>query len=150
MADTQAPQDPFEMFRRLWGPQGLPVPGLAMPTLDPAELDKRIADLKSIEGWLTMNLNMLKLSIQGLEMQKLALNAVQASLAAGAAAGQPNDQSGLAAGPGAAADGMLWPWSLMQQMMSAQPGARGAPPDEAIRRETAPAKGRKGTDGGSR
>ncbi len=48
----QKPQDPFEMFRRLWGPLGVPLPGMAMPTLDPQELDKRIADLRSIEAWL--------------------------------------------------------------------------------------------------
>jgi len=76
MAD-QNPPDPFEMFRRLWGPLGVPVPGMAMPTLDPQEVEKRIQDLRSVEGWLTMNLNMVKLSIQGLEMQKAALQAMQ-------------------------------------------------------------------------
>jgi len=82
MADTApppaGPQDPFEMFRRLWGPLGVPVPGMAMPTLDPQELEKRIADLRSIEAWLNMNLNMLRFSIQGLEMQKAALQAMGA------------------------------------------------------------------------
>jgi hypothetical protein len=68
--------DPFEMFRRLWGPLGVPLPGMAMPTLDPQEVEKRIADLRSVEGWLTMNLNMIKFSIQGLEMQKAALTAM--------------------------------------------------------------------------
>ncbi len=77
MADEKAPQDPFEMFRRLWGPLGVPIPGMAMPTFDPQEVEKRIADLKSVEGWLTMNLNMVKLSIQGLEMQKATLQAMQ-------------------------------------------------------------------------
>ena len=77
MADEKAPQDPFEMFRRLWGPLGVPIPGMAMPTLDPNEVEKRITDLKSVEGWLTMNLNMVKLSIQGLEMQKATLQAMQ-------------------------------------------------------------------------
>jgi hypothetical protein len=77
MADEKPPQDPFEMFRRLWGPLGVPIPGMAMPTLDPQEVEKRIADLKSVEGWLTMNLNMVKLSIQGLEVQKAALQAMQ-------------------------------------------------------------------------
>ena len=65
------------MFRRLWGPLGVPLPGMAMPTLDPNEVEKRISDLKSVEGWLTMNLNMVKLSIQGLEMQKATLQAMQ-------------------------------------------------------------------------
>jgi len=77
MADDKPPQDPFEMFRRLWGPLGVPIPGMAMPTLDPNEVEKRITDLKSVEGWLTMNLNMVKLSIQGLEMQKATLQAMQ-------------------------------------------------------------------------
>ena len=73
----QPPQDPFEMFRRLWGPLGVPLPGMAMPTLDPQEIDKRIADMRSIEGWLTMNLNMVKFSIQGLELQRAALQAMR-------------------------------------------------------------------------
>src|SRR2546422_489234 len=47
MSEQKPPQDPFEMFRRLWGPLGVPLPGMAMPTLDPQELDKRIADLRS-------------------------------------------------------------------------------------------------------
>ena len=75
MADPQM-QDPFEMFRRLWGPLGVPIPGLAMPTLDPKEIEKRIADLRSVEAWLNMNLNMVKFSIQGLEFQKAALQAM--------------------------------------------------------------------------
>jgi len=77
MADETPPQDPFEMFRRLWGPLGVPIPGMAMPTLDPQEVEKRIVELKSVEGWLNMNLNMVKLSIQGLEVQKAALQAMQ-------------------------------------------------------------------------
>ena len=81
MADTPTPSDPFEMFRRLWGPLGVPVPGMTMPTLDPQEIEKRIADLRSVETWLNMNLNMLRLSIQGLEMQKAALQAMGAGAA---------------------------------------------------------------------
>jgi len=77
MADEQPPQDPLEMFRRLWGPLGVPLPGMAMPTLDPAEVEKRIADLRSVEGWLNMNLNMVRFSIQGLEMQKATLQAMR-------------------------------------------------------------------------
>ena len=75
MAD--APQDPFEVFRRLWGPLGVPVPGMAMPTLDPQELEKRIQELRSVEMWLNMNLNVLRAAIQGLEMQKAGLQGMQ-------------------------------------------------------------------------
>jgi hypothetical protein len=78
MADEQAPpQDPFDMFRRLWGSLGVPLPGMAMPTLDPKEIEKRISDLRSVEAWLNMNLNMVKFSIQGLELQKAGLEAMQ-------------------------------------------------------------------------
>ena len=75
--ETPPPQDPFEMFRRLWGPLNVPLPGMAMPTLDPREVEKRIAELRSVEGWLGMNLNMVKFAIQGLEVQKAALQAMQ-------------------------------------------------------------------------
>ena len=77
MADETPPQDPFEMFRRLWGNLNVPLPGMAMPTLDPQEVEKRIADLRSVETWLNMNLNMVRFSIQGLEVQKAALQAMQ-------------------------------------------------------------------------
>jgi hypothetical protein len=79
MADEPPPQDPFEMFRRLWGPLGVPLPGMAVPTFDPQEVEKRIAELKSVEAWLNMNLNMLRLSINGLEMQRAALQAMKAA-----------------------------------------------------------------------
>jgi hypothetical protein len=76
MAD-QTPPDPFEMFRRLWGPLGVPIPGMAVPTFDPQEVEKRIAELRSVEAWLNMNLNMLRMSIQGLELQRAALQAMK-------------------------------------------------------------------------
>ena len=107
MAEPTPPPDPFEMFRRLWAPLGLPVPGMAMPTLDPAEVEKRIADLKSVETWLAMNLNMVKMAIQGLEVQKMALNAMQASAGAGREAASTPDPNPLA-------NPMLWPWAMMQ------------------------------------
>src|SRR5204862_4837170 len=77
MAEEPPPQDPFEMYRRLWGNLGVPLPGMAMPTFDPKEVDKRIADLRSVEAWLNMNLNMVKFSIQGLELQRAALQAMR-------------------------------------------------------------------------
>lgn len=114
MSTPQPPQDPFEMFRRLWGPLGVPVPGMAMPTLDPKEVERRIAELKSVEGWLTMNLNMLRMAIQGLEMQKAALQAM------GAGAQPAKDAPASASEP----NPMLWPWAAMQQAMSGSPPAQ--------------------------
>lgn len=91
MADPNPPQDPFEMFRRLWGPLGVPVPGMAMPTLDPQEIDKRVQELKSVEMWLSMNLNMLRSAIQGLEMQKAGLAGMQQAMQQAMNMGMPQN-----------------------------------------------------------
>lgn len=79
MPDETPPTDPFEMFRRLWGPLGVPIPGMAVPTFDPQEVEKRIAELRSVEAWLNMNLNMLRYSIQALEVQRAALQAMKSA-----------------------------------------------------------------------
>lgn len=124
MPDEKYPSDPFEMFRRLWGPLGLPVSGMAMPTLDPQEIEQRIADLRSVEGWLSMNLNMVRLSIQGLEVQKSALLAMRAAAGPGSmpAGGQA---SGAAAAAGTAdpAGAWLWPWLAAHRTMTAKASA---------------------------
>ncbi|MGH8703881.1 MAG: PhaM family polyhydroxyalkanoate granule multifunctional regulatory protein, partial [Burkholderiales bacterium] len=109
MSDT--PQDPFEMFKRLWGPLGVPLPGMAMPTFDPREIEKRINELKSVEAWLTMNLSMLRMAIQGLEVQRAALLAMQAAI-------DPGKQQATPGGP--QPNPMLWPWAAMQQAMIAK------------------------------
>jgi len=71
------PPDPFEFLKSLWGPMGLPLAGVMAPTLVQDELDRRIAELRSVENWLNMNLNVLRMTIQGLEMQKAGLAAMQ-------------------------------------------------------------------------
>jgi hypothetical protein len=141
-------QDPFEMFRRLWAPLGLPVPGMAMPTMDPAEVEKRIGDLKSVETWLGMNLNMVKMAIQGLEMQKMALNAMKAnagaasdaasafaamSRAAAPAAGTPPRPANPASNP--MANPMLWPWAMMQGAAGQEKPAEPKPGEGKGRKE---------------
>ena len=115
MAEQTPPQDPFEMFRRLWGPLGVPVPGMAMPTMDPKEVEKRIADLKSVEGWLAMNLNMVRIAIQGLEMQRAALEAMKSGTSDAKLAEL------AAASANTAASTMMWPWAVMQQAMAGKP-----------------------------
>ena len=106
--------DPFEAFRKLWGPLGMPIPGMAMPTLDPAEIEKRVVDLRSVESWLTMNLNMVKLSIQGLEVQRAALLAMKAAADNTAAAMRDAAQGASGQAADADANPMLWPWAAMQ------------------------------------
>lgn len=74
----------FELMRKLWG-TGAGLPGSLMPGLQAAmtppmnleDLDKRIHDLKAVEGWLQLNTNLLHTTIQGLEVQRATLVALQ-------------------------------------------------------------------------
>lgn len=47
------------------------------PTLDPEELGKRINDLKAVHFWLEQNANMLGVTIQALEVQRMTLSTLQ-------------------------------------------------------------------------
>jgi ribosomal protein L29 len=71
-----------------FGASGMPkIPGMpewAMPTMDPAELEKRINELKTVLFWLEQNANALKASVQALEVQKMTLETLK-SMSAGAA-----------------------------------------------------------------
>jgi hypothetical protein len=71
--------------------------GSAFPGLDVDELEKRIKDLKSVENWLNLNLNILKSTIQGLEVQHATMMALKsfgdAVSAASAAATTPKEES---------------------------------------------------------
>jgi hypothetical protein len=71
------PGDPLEFIKNMWGNMGFTLPGMVAPTVDTDELGKRIADLKSVEGWLKSNLSLLQMTIQGLEMQRATLMAFQ-------------------------------------------------------------------------
>ena len=74
---TESSSNPMEFLRNLWGTSGVPLPGMLTPTLDADELNRRIADLKTVESWLKVNLSMLQVTIQGLEVQAATLNAVE-------------------------------------------------------------------------
>jgi hypothetical protein len=138
MSDNQV-HDPLNFMRNMWGNMGFSLPGMVAPTFDLEELDKRIKDMKAVEGWLRMNLSMLQMTIQGLEMQRTTVDTVQAmgkmaseaaksmnpdaaEQAPAAPAGffqmppQPAPQSAPHAENSALSEAALWPWQMMQQM----------------------------------
>ena len=117
--------DPLNFMRNLWGNMGFSLPGMVAPTFDVDELDKRIKDMKAVEGWLRMNLSMLQMTIQGLEMQRTTVGTVHAmGQMASQAAQQMQNESAAApdtAGtdtevPGFLTEAMMFPWQMMQQM----------------------------------
>lgn len=58
-----------QTFATMSGANGLAQGMSLQPTLDPAELEKKINELKSVESWLKLNLSMLSSTIQGMEVQ---------------------------------------------------------------------------------
>jgi hypothetical protein len=122
-------QDPMEFLKTFWGNMGFPLPGMVTPTLDTDELGRRIADLKAVEGWLKTNLSMLQMTIQGLEMQRATLVAMQSM--SQSMSGEPATQAD--ANP--FANPAFWPWGLMPKTpeAAAEPEAETEPEASAAK-----------------
>ncbi len=109
----------LEMMRKafadLGGPAGMPA-GLGLsPPMNPEELQRKIAELKSVENWLKLNLSMLSSTIQGMEVQLATIATLKSFMAAGSA-GSANAQAtqGDAAATAAAPAAQAW-WDMLQQ-----------------------------------
>ena len=89
-------QDALSFMQKMWNPLGIPIPGFGLPgatqaqpeaavpfpnpammfaALDPAEIDRKITELRIVENWLSMSLNMMQMSIKTLELQRASLEA---------------------------------------------------------------------------
>ncbi len=132
--------DTMEAMRKAWGSFALP-PSMA-PTIDPDELERRVAELKTVEQWLVMNLTMLRGTIQALEIQQHTLTAMHAFGATGkammsampAAAQAPASAapSRTAAVEGSAGPSQGWPHFSLQQAPRQAPDRANAPPPPAF------------------
>ncbi|MBI1905389.1 MAG: hypothetical protein HYS20_03970 [Rhodocyclales bacterium] len=125
MSQDKPAQDPLDFVRGMWNNMGFSLPGMVTPTVDLDELDKRIADLKAVENWLKMNLNMLQMTTQGLEMQRVALAAVKA-MSEHAAEAQAKEGS---AAPDPFAAAAMWPWNFMHAQGSTPPPPEASTPE---------------------
>ena len=116
------PQDALDFMQKMWNPFGVPVPGFApgamaagappagmagMPgglpfphpaamfaAIDPKEVQRKIEELRVIEGWLQMSLNLMQMSIKTMELQKASLEALRGGSAAGEPAGDAKTTGG--------------------------------------------------------
>jgi hypothetical protein len=175
----------MEMMRRFWGAtdatsaaaagQSGPaaafangMPTMMAPTLDLGEIDKRIAELRAVEQWLQLNANMLRATIQSLEVQRNTIATLRSfGNSIGGATGRTEGMPAASAGkdtdavarkaakapatrteqrpidPAAALqpDPALW-WNALQEQFSALASA--ASPPAASRK---PAKPRKRSPG---
>jgi hypothetical protein len=78
MAEDSA-KELFEFFQKMWNPMSFPIPGMFQPTMSVEEVEKKIAELQSVENWLKMNLTFVQMTMKTLEMQKSALQTIQES-----------------------------------------------------------------------
>ncbi len=160
-------QQSIDMMKNMWAgaasgsdgkSPGFQFPGMnamnafGMPVVDMEELEKRIRDLKSVESWLTLNLNILQSTIQGLEVQKATLStlhgiaeqmksATSSTTTSGASdTAKPFSNSADFAGANSklVADLMENMSSSMTQMMAAFPSSH--PPQPAAKKPTGQAK----------
>ncbi|MEO8484853.1 MAG: PhaM family polyhydroxyalkanoate granule multifunctional regulatory protein [Betaproteobacteria bacterium] len=98
------PQQALEFMQKMWNPLGVPMPGFGLPgaatspaaggmpfphpammfaAIDPAEVDRKIGELRVVENWLAMSLAMMQMSIRTLELQKASLEAMRSAAPAG-------------------------------------------------------------------
>ncbi len=73
MAKPVGPQDYFDLMQKMANPAGYPFQSLMFPAVDVKEVEKKIAELETVEHWLTANLGLLQLSIKSLQYQKALL-----------------------------------------------------------------------------
>jgi len=148
--------DSLELVRKMWGMTGLPtipspanlaqmavrlpqnLPNMVAPTLDLAELDKRIADLRAVEQWLQLNVGMLRTTIQSLEVQRGTIAALKGI---GGAVLSPVLKAKAEEDPQAAALAQqLAAWQAWQAAMQAPTAASTAAAEPATEPEAAPAE----------
>ena len=70
----------FEFLQGLVKGAGAALPGIGQwiaPTIDPAELEKRIEELRTVQFWLEQNARMLGATIQAMEVQRMTLSTLK-------------------------------------------------------------------------
>src|SRR5215468_6336376 len=69
MSKPVTPQEMFDMWQKMVNPSAYPLQSLMFPMPDAKEIEKKIAELETVEHWLKANVNMLQLTIQSLQYQ---------------------------------------------------------------------------------
>ncbi len=114
MAKPVTPQDMFDLWQKMVNPGAYPLQSLMFPVLDAKELEKKIAELETVEHWLKANLNMLQLSIKSLEYQRQMVKGGERIKAAMEEGRVPE---GPAAGAGEEVPNpAMWAWNMMAQV----------------------------------
>ncbi len=76
---AQAPAMQDLMGSMMPGMLPFPNPAAMFAALNPVEIERKIGELRIIEGWLAMSLNVMQMSIKTLELQLASLEALNAA-----------------------------------------------------------------------
>ncbi|EJN05500.1 PhaM family polyhydroxyalkanoate granule multifunctional regulatory protein [Herbaspirillum sp. YR522] len=87
--------DTIDFMKQMWGSVG--TPPMMMPSLSVEDINKKITDLKTVASWLELNLNMLRGTIQTLEVQSATLSTLQAMSAIMASRGADSEPAAVPA-----------------------------------------------------
>ena len=114
MTKPVMPQEMFDLWQKMVNPGGYPLQSLMFPVLDAKELERKVAELQTVEQWLRANLNMLQMSIKSLEYQRALLKGgekFQEKLREGRM-GMP-EQGGKDDGVELPPNPAMWAWDMM-------------------------------------
>jgi hypothetical protein len=111
-----AQPDFMEMIKSFFGQSHLP--GFAGLPLSGDEIERKIAELRQVENWLLMNLNVLKGQLQVLEAQKQMMSVFSGGTVSASAPSATDPAAGPGAAQSLASNPMLNPAAWMQAMQT--------------------------------
>jgi hypothetical protein len=102
MTKPVTPQEMFDMWQKMVNPSAYPLQSLMFPMLDAKEIEKKIAELETVEHWLKANVAMIQLTIKSLQYQRAMLK------------GGEKFQEEMKGGKGGEeANPAMWAWNMM-------------------------------------
>jgi hypothetical protein len=125
-------QDVFDMWQKMVNPGAYPLQALMFSVPDAKEIQKKIAELETVEHWLNANLNMLQLTIKSLQYQLAMVKGGEK--AQQVLAGEEPPKEGELPNPAA------WAWKVMSEASRSGAAAMKAAGEEAAKAKPAKRK----------
>ncbi|VVE60380.1 hypothetical protein PAN31117_00223 [Pandoraea anapnoica] len=138
---TSAMPNGFDILKKMWEAFSPPATFTspltqlmqsAAPLLDPDEIENRIAEMRAVEQWLTLNLNVLRSTIQAFEVQRATYATLRAFGTGNFGATDASGTTDTGASPfGQAAAANLWrsPFAAAEPAQDVEPEPLASAPE---------------------
>jgi hypothetical protein len=110
MSKPVTPKDMFDMWQKMVNPSAYPLQSFMFPAPDPKEIEKKIAELETVEHWLKANVNMIQLTVRTLRYQLAMLKGGEKAMESFAQSARAGKETAPQE-----PDPALWAWNLMSQ-----------------------------------